>query len=347
MYIYKKKGMLIRECVSLASFNTFGLDYKASCMIHLSDENEALLLFKRETAWKEPFLVLGRGSNILFVSDFKGTIIHPGIEGIRVEKEVGDEVIVSAGAGIEWDKLVEWTTLQGFGGLENLSLIPGTTGAVPVQNIGAYGVEAKDRVTLVETLDTDDGSDRVFRGKECGFGYRTSIFKKEYKGKYLVTRVHFRLDKRASYNLTYGSLKTEVGKLGGATLKNIRQAVINIRQSKIPDPAIIGNAGSFFKNPVVSRDTAVTLGEKYPGLPVYDDSPGTCKLAAGWLIEKCGWKGKRIGDAGVHEKQALVLVNHGEATGNEILHLAEKITASVMEEFGIMLEQEVEIIGIT
>jgi UDP-N-acetylmuramate dehydrogenase len=248
-------------------------------------------------------------------------------------------------AGVNWDKLVEWTVDKGFGGLENLSLIPGKVGAAPVQNIGAYGAEAKDTIVKVVALDKNDGSRHEFSNIECEFGYRESIFKKKYKGRHLVIRVYFRLSVNPTLKLEYGSLKEEAQKLGGTTLKNVRQAVINIRRSKLPDPEIIGNAGSFFKNPVVSREIAMNLKKSYPGLPCFDDHSGGTKLAAGWLIEQCGWKGKRIGDAGVHEKQALVLVNHGKATGKEIFNLSEKIKSSVSEKFGIDLEREVEVIG--
>jgi UDP-N-acetylmuramate dehydrogenase len=281
----------------------------------------------------------------LFTSDFAGTILCPKIRGIRIVKQEGNEIVISAGAGVDWDKLVEWTVDKGFGGLENLSLIPGNVGATPVQNIGAYGAEAKDTIVKVVALDKNDGSRHEFSNSECEFGYRESIFKKKYKGRYLVIRVYFRLSVNPTLKLEYGSLKEEVQKLGGATLKNVRQAVINIRRSKLPDPEIIANAGSFFKNPVVDNSVALDLKKSYPGLPCFDDPSGGTKLAAGWMIEQCGWKGKRIGDAGVHDKQSLVLVNHGKATGKEIFYLSEKIKSSVSEKFGIDLEREVEVIG--
>jgi UDP-N-acetylmuramate dehydrogenase len=325
--------MMIYKNVSLKKYNTFGLDYKADCMIHV--------------VWNKPFLVLGSGSNILFTSNFKGTILYPEISGIKIEdKDLNKgEVIVSAGAGINWDDFVAWTVDNGFGGLENLSLIPGKVGATPVQNIGAYGVEVKDQIVSVRTLIVNDGSIRVFENNECEFGYRNSIFKRREKGRYLVTRVYYRLAINPQMNLIYDSLKEEVNKIGTETLQNTRQAVINIRRNKLPDPEIIGNAGSFFKNPVVNKSVAGSLKNRYPDLPVYPDQEGYIKLASGWLIDRCGWKGKRRGDAGVHEKQALVLVNYGKATGKEILDLSEEIKESVRDKFGIDLEREVEVVG--
>lgn len=234
---------------------------------------------------------------------------------------------------------------KGFGGLENLSLIPGKVGATPVQNIGAYGAEAKDTIVKVVALDKNDGSRHAFSNSECEFRYRESIFKKKFKGRYLVTRVYFRLSVNPTLKLEYGSLKEEVQKLGGATLKNVRQAVINIRRSKLPDPEIIANAGSFFKNPVVDNSVALDLKKAIPDCPALTIRQEALNWAAGWLIEQCGWKGKRIGDAGVHDKQSLVLVNHGKATGKEIFDLSEKIKSSVSEKFGIDLEREVEVIG--
>ncbi len=337
--------MLICKNISLKTYNTFGLDYKANCMVHAKTEKEAAFLLRREIPWKGPLLIMGGGSNLLFTSDFSGTILCPKLGGIRISKQDDSNVIISAGAGISWDKLVEWTVNKGFGGLENLSLIPGNVGATPVQNIGAYGAEVKDTIVKVVTLDVKDGSKHEFSNSECEFGYRSSIFKKKYKGRYLVIRVYFRLSVNPTLNFNYGSLKEELQKIGDVTLKNVRQAVINIRRSKLPDPEIIGNAGSFFKNPVVAHAVALNLKKSYPGLPCFEDRSGGTKLAAGWLIEQCGWKGKRIGDAGIHEKQALILVNHGKATGKEIFDLSEKINSSVSEKFGIVLEREVEVIG--
>ena len=339
--------MMIYKNVSLKNYNTFGLDYEADCMIHVKNEQEAIELFNGNIDWNKPFLILGSGSNILFTSDFTGTILYPEISGIKIEEQDlnKDEVIVSAGAGIIWDDFVAWTVENGFGGLENLSLIPGKVGATPVQNIGAYGVEVKDQIVNVRTLDVNDGTIRVFENNECEFGYRNSIFKKNEKGRYFITRVYYRLATNPPLNLRYFSLKEEVNKLGTETLQNTRQAVINIRRSKLPDPGIIGNAGSFFKNPVVKMSVAENLKIMYPDLPVFADHEGYIKLASGWLIDKCGWKGIRSGDAGVHDKQALVLVNYGKATGKEIYNLSEDIKKSVSEKFDIDLEREVEVVG--
>jgi UDP-N-acetylmuramate dehydrogenase len=340
--------MMIYKNIPLKKYNTFGLDYFAECMIRIKTEKEAITIFNGTVALKKPLLILGSGSNILFTSDFKGTILYPEIKGIKLEEEEPDNrnVIVSAGAGVNWDDFVSWSVNKGFGGIENLSLIPGKVGATPVQNIGAYGVEVKDRIVNVRTISINDGLIRVFNNNDCEFAYRSSIFKNREKGKYIVTRVYYRLTINPSLNLSYESLKEEVNKLGAETLINVRQGVINIRQSKLPDPEIIGNAGSFFKNPVVESSVALDLKNEYPDLPVYKDREGYMKLASGWLIEKCGWKGERRGDAGVHNKQALVLINYGKATGMEIYNLSEEIRKSVHKKFGVDLEREVEIIGV-
>jgi UDP-N-acetylmuramate dehydrogenase len=266
------------------------------------------------------------------------------MKGIKVEKQDTENVIISAGAGVNWDKLVDWTVNKGYGGLENLSLIPGMVGATPVQNIGAYGVEVKDLIVKVKTVCIKDGTIRIFSNNECEFGYRDSIFKRREKGKYLITRVYYKLDINPILKLDYGSLEEEVRKSGNVTLKNVRQAVINIRKSKLPDTEQIGNAGSFFKNPVVNKSFARSLERDYPGIPFYKNQTGGIKVAAGWLIDQCGWKGKRIGDAGIHEKQALVLVNYEKATGKDIYNLSEEIRKSVKNKFGIDLEREVEVI---
>jgi UDP-N-acetylmuramate dehydrogenase len=338
--------MLIYKNSSLKKYNTFGLDYMADCIINIRTEKEAVAIFRKEIPWRYPLYILGGGSNILFVSGFNGTILHPKFKGIRIESKDSENVVISAGAGVIWDKLVEWSVRNGYYGLENLSLIPGLVGATPVQNIGAYGVEIKDSIEKVRTLSVSDGSVRIFSHEECEFGYRTSIFKKSEKGKYLISRVYYKLRINPLLNLSYGSLKEEAEKMGGASLENVRQAVINIRRNKLPDPEITGNAGSFFKNPVVTDSYAAHLRKKYPDMPLYRDQSECFKLAAGWLIDQCGWKGKRVGEAGVHEKQALVLINHGKATGKEIYNLAEAISKSVKENFGVELEREVELIGI-
>jgi UDP-N-acetylmuramate dehydrogenase len=336
--------MKLYKNISLKKYNTFGFDYRAENVIHINTQKDALSLFKGEISFKKPLLVIGSGSNILFTGDFHGTIVKPVFRGIRIETLDEKAVIVSAGSGVTWDKFVEWCVERGFSGLENLSLIPGTTGATPVQNIGAYGVEVKDHILKVKAINVQNGLIRIFSNRECEFGYRTSVFKNRLKGKYLILRVYYKLNIRPLLSLQYGSLKEEVNKLGDENPYNVRKAVMNIRRAKLPDPDIIGNAGSFFKNPVVESEIADRLKNKYPEMPQYDDFQGTKKLAAGWLIEKCGWKGFRNGDAGVHEKQALVLVNYGKASGNEINKLSKSIRKSVLDKFGVSLECEVEVI---
>jgi len=335
---------LIRRNISLKPYNTFGLDYKADCLITIYTEEEAESLFRNEKH-HNPFFIIGEGSNLLFTEDFNGTIFLTDIGEIKVEEADSENVIISAGAGINWDRFVEWTVEKGYGGLENLSLIPGRVGAAPVQNIGAYGVEIRDTLIKVKTVSCIDGSVREFSNQECDFSYRNSIFKNSEKGKCLVTRIYLKLNLNPLLNLNYGSLKTEVEKLGKTDLRNVRQAVINIRRSKLPDPEQIGNAGSFFRNPVVDVSFAEAVKNEYPQIPYFMDPAGGIKLAAGWLIEQCGWKGKRLGDAGVHDRQALVLVNHGTATGKEIYGLSEMIRESVAKRFGVLLEREVEIVG--
>jgi UDP-N-acetylmuramate dehydrogenase len=330
---------------SLKPHNTFGLDYKAERIVIVRSEEEISNIIREGETKGAPHLAVGAGSNLLFVSDFHGTIIHPEIEGIKIDKEDNFSVEVTAGSGVNWDSFVEWTVVQGFCGLENLSYIPGHVGASPVQNIGAYGAEAKDFVQSVKAISLETGDPAEFRNDECKFGYRDSIFKNELKNKYLITGVTFQLSKEPRFRLGYGFLEAETAAIGDISLKNIRQAIINIRTRKLPDPTVIGNAGSFFKNPVVTTEKADEIKSKNPLVPVYNEHSGGKKLAAGWLIEQCGWKGKRIGDAGVHDQQALVLVNYGNAKGIDIYNLSEKIKISVFEKFGIDLQREVEVIG--
>jgi UDP-N-acetylmuramate dehydrogenase len=288
---------------------------------------------------------LGGGSNLLFISDFDGWIIHPNIPGIGQINEDRNHIYIEAGAGEKWDDLVDFSVKYDLGGLENLSNIPGKVGASAIQNIGAYGKEAKESIHLVKGIDLSDGKEILFSNEDCRFGYRDSIFKNELKGKIVVTSIVFRLDKFPEYFLDYGTLKAEAEKLGKINLSTIRQAVINIRGLKLPDPEKLGNAGSFFKNPVVTRDFTDSLRVQYFHIPVYETlQPDKVKIAAGWLIDQCGWKGFREGDAGVHKDQALVLVNYGKATGTEIYLLSEKIKKSVFEKFGVELEPEVNII---
>ena len=336
---------MIQKNISLKQFNTFGLDYRADRFVTLKSQEEATQLIRNGETAGGPVLVAGAGSNLLFVSDFHGTIIHPEIGGISLDQEDDFNVTVSSGAGVNWDNLVEWSVKRGYCGLENLSFIPGNVGASPVQNIGAYGAEAKDYIQRVRAVSLETGDQVEFGRDECKFGYRDSIFKKELKDKYIITGVTFKLSKEPRFRLGYGFLEAETAALGEISLKNIRRAVIKIRKDKLPDPSETGNAGSFFKNPVVSNQKADELKYNNPLIPVYDEPSGGKKIAAGWLIEHCGWKGKRKGDAGVHEKQALVIVNYGNATGKEIFDLSEMIKKSVAEEFGVELQREVEVIG--
>lgn len=336
---------MIYSEISLKQFNTFGLDYKAERLIIIRSEEEVVKLVRKSEITSESSLVLGGGSNLLFISDFRGTIIKPELYGISIEAGNNDFAIVKAGAGVNWDNFVEWSVGQGLGGVENLSFIPGSVGASPVQNIGAYGVEVKDAIEKVMAVSLETGETKEYSKEECCFGYRDSIFKRELKKKYIITGVTFKLSKEPRFRMEYGFLEAETAALGEISLKNIRRAVIKIRKDKLPDPSETGNAGSFFKNPVVSNQKADELIFNNPLIPVYDEPSGGKKLAAGWLIEQCGWKGKRIGDAGVHHKQALVLVNHGNAKGIDIYNLSEAISKSVYEAFGVELQREVEVIG--
>lgn len=335
---------MVNRNFQLREYNTFGLPSVATGFFSFKTENELLELIRSGYLSDKKILILGGGSNILFTGNFDGIVMHPETTGITLEEKSADSVVVSAGAGIIWDDFVGWCVSNGFSGVENLSLIPGRVGASPVQNIGAYGVEAGDIITRVRFITLPEGKVVELEGKECLFGYRDSIFKHELKGKGIVTRVWYRLSLNPELNTSYGDVAAETMLLGGASLKNIRQAIINIRRRKLPDPAETGNAGSFFKNPVVSAKELSSILSRFPDIPHYDLPDGSAKIAAGWLIDRCGWKGYREGDAGVHPRQALVLVNYGGATGKDITSLSEKIKTSVNERFGIRLSAEVEII---
>jgi UDP-N-acetylmuramate dehydrogenase len=341
----QKNILKIYKNISLRGYNSFRIDSRADSFISFEKEEEVISYFCQTRRAHKKLLILGCGSNILFTGNFDGTVLHSDIRGITIEEKHTGFHIISAASGVKWDDLVAWSVKNGYNGIENLSLIPGSVGASPVQNIGAYGVEVKDTIEKVRVVSISDGAVAELNSNECSFGYRNSIFKSEAKGRYFVTRVFYKLSTDTSYHLDYGSLYEEAAKLGSLSLSNIRQAVINIRTSKLPDPEITGNAGSFFKNPVVSAAVAESLKNRHPELKMFDDPSGGVKLAAGWLIEKCGWSGKRNGNAGVHDKQALVLVNYGVATGLEIFQLSEKIRKSVFDEFGVELEREVEIAG--
>ena len=327
---------------SLKKYNTFGVDVTAESFFDVStveELKEALLIAK-----DSKLLILGGGSNLLFTSNFEGVVIHPNIQGIELVEEDDDSVLIKAGAGVEWDSLVEHAVNQSLGGLENLSLIPGTVGASPVQNIGAYGVEVKDHVERVEGILVDNIVATTLTNSECKFGYRDSVFKNKLKGKVVVTHVYYRLTKNHKLVTHYGNLDTEVARFGERTIQNIRKAVIDIRNFKLPDPVKLPNAGSFFKNPVVSTKLIEVLQQKYEHVPYYPVSESQVKLPAGWLIEHAGWKGREVGTVGVHNKQALVLVNHGDAAGQEILSLALDIQQSIKQIFDINLEMEVNLV---
>ncbi|MGZ3884483.1 MAG: UDP-N-acetylmuramate dehydrogenase, partial [Bacteroidia bacterium] len=290
-------------------------------------------------------LILGGGSNILFTGDFDGMVIKNQIKGISVVKEEKDRVYVKAGAGEVWHELVLWCIEHNLAGLENLSLIPGCVGASPMQNIGAYGVEIKDVFEELEAWRMTDGAKKIFTGEECEFGYRESVFKRKYKDQYIIASVTFRLSKTPHFNTSYGAINAELESMGAElSIRNISQAVINIRSSKLPDPRKTGNAGSFFKNPEVSAAEFERIKKSYPNLVAYVLGNGNYKLAAGWLIEQSGLKGFVKGEAGVHDKQALVLVNKGKARGEEIYLLSEHVLQTVFAKFGVKLEREVNII---
>ena len=293
---------------------------------------------------EKPILMVGGGSNLLFMGDFRGTVLHSTISSIDVIGGDSDHVHVRVGAGVIWDDFVAWCSINGYWGVENLSAIPGEVGASAVQNIGAYGVEAKDVIDTVQTICLADGSERDFTNAECRYAYRQSIFKNELKGQYAVTYVLFTLSKVPQPKLGYGVIAQEVERLGGPTLENIRKAVISIRESKLPDPKVLGNAGSFFMNPVITEQEFNIIRSNYPDVPSYPAPDGMVKVPAGWLIEKTGWKGRSLGPAAVYEKQALVLVNKGGATGADIKHLADTIIEDVKQKFGITLSAEVNYI---
>ena len=330
---------------SLKAHNTFGIDAKAKYYFEFTELEDLQVFLNSNKSWKEEkLIVLGEGSNILFMNDFDGLVIHPNVPGMNPVWEDRNHEWFEVGAGEVWDEFVEFAVNQGLGGAENLSLIPGKMGAAPVQNIGAYGQEVCRLVEKVKGFDLEKGCAVEFPATECGFAYRNSVFKNYLRNRFIITSVILRMDKFPEFNLGYGQLEEKVNEKGGASLHNIREAVIEIRSSKLPDVKELGNAGSFFKNPVVDKKMADQLLVTSPDIPVYPGGEGKYKLAAGWLIEQAGWKGKRIGDAGVHEQQALVLVNYGNASGKDIYALSKEICKSVSEKFGVTLEREVNCI---
>ncbi|MGB5990585.1 MAG: UDP-N-acetylmuramate dehydrogenase [Marinifilaceae bacterium] len=332
------------ENYSLQKLNTFGFDVKSRYFFSFDDEEDLIDLLERNELTGNDVLVVGEGSNLLFIEDYDGLVIYPQNKTLEILQEEDNSIYIRVGAGYNWDKLVEYCVEHEWGGLENLSKIPGNVGASPVQNIGAYGVEVCDCIHSVDIVNIETGDQEILEKHQCEFGYRDSIFKKKYKNLFVVTHVIFELKKNHVPMLSYGYLKDEVVKLGKTSISNIRKAVISIRDSKLPDPEILGNAGSFFKNPVISSDDALILKAIYGVMPEYKLANGDVKLAAAWLIDKCGFKGLKEGDVGVHKDQALVLVNYGKGKGMDIVHLANRIRNAVFNEFGIMLEQEVKVV---
>lgn len=334
----------IKRNVSLKAYNTFGLDVKADLLLEPVTLDDAKACIDAVTEHGGDPLVMGSGSNLLFINDFHGTIIHPDNNLLSIIDEDESRIRIKAGAGMKMDELIQWCVERNYGGLENLSLIPGMVGAAPVQNIGAYGVEVAETVEAVHVFDLVSGATFWMDNRECQFGYRMSRFKSgNYQGK-MIWEVIFSLHKKPDLNLTYQPLKETLEGKEEVTPFDVRSAVIQIRQSKLPDPVNIGNAGSFFKNPVVSEDLASGIIKEFPGVPIYQMDNGQVKIPAGWLIEQCGWKGYRDSAIGIYPKQALVLVNYGGATGEQILSLADRVNESVRQRFGISLDPEVQII---
>ena len=338
---------MIKENISLKPYNTFGIDAKARFFISIDSVEKLKTVLSLEQFKSAKKLFIGGGSNLLLLNDFDGLVIKIEISGIDKVTETENGVILKAGAGVIWHDFVMYCVDNRFYGVENLSLIPGTVGAAPMQNIGAYGVEIKDVFESLQALNTSKLEIETFNLEKCRFGYRESIFKHEAKDKYVILNVSFNLQKNGNLNLEYGAIKDTLSQMqiSNPTLKEVSEAVISIRKSKLPDPAEIGNSGSFFKNPEIPKTQFEKLKEKYPNAPSYPVNENLVKVPAGWLIEQAGWKGHREGNVGVHARQALVLVNYGGGTGIEIKALAEKIQKSVFEKYVIEINPEVNFIG--
>lgn len=336
--------MNVQENISLKKYNTFGIDANAKYFSVFNSINELEELITPD--FQLSTLILGGGSNILFTKNFDGLVLKNELKGIELIKEDEDYVYIKAGAGENWHQFVLHCVNNNYAGLENLSLIPGNVGASPMQNIGAYGVEVKDVFYELEAFHLKEKKKIIFNKDECAFGYRESVFKRKYKNEFVIASVTYRLNKKPVYNISYGAIEQELEKMNikELSIQAISQAVINIRSSKLPDPLKIGNAGSFFKNPEIDNIKYSILNIKYPNIVAYPLANGNVKLAAGWLIEQCGWKGFRSGDAGCYDKQALVLVNYGNAKGKEIYSLSETILQSVNQKFDVRLEREVNIL---
>ncbi|MBC7919497.1 MAG: UDP-N-acetylmuramate dehydrogenase [Ferruginibacter sp.] len=338
-------GSLITDNVSLRRFNTFGIEANARHFAEITRLEDLRALLTSPVYGPMDKLVLGGGSNLLFTRDFDGLVLKINLPGIQTVREDDAHAWVRAGAGVNWHDLVVHCLDHDYAGIENLSLIWGTVGAAPMQNIGAYGVEIKDVFEELEAVRISDGSLRPFGHADCRFGYRESVFKHDLKGQYIITSVTLRLDKQPVFHTSYGAIADTLREMGAnLSIRAISEAVCRIRTSKLPDPHQIGNAGSFFKNPEMDEAAFDRLRSQHPTVPHYPAPAGQVKVPAGWLIEQCGWKGKRVGNAGVHAQQALVLVNYGEATGAEIQRLSERVQASVAGKFGIALQAEVNVV---
>jgi UDP-N-acetylmuramate dehydrogenase len=335
----------IQENISLKPYNSFGIDVKASYFAEIFSQADLIELFHNEVVKSQKLLIIGGGSNLLFTQDYEGLVIKISIKGIQSDT-IEDKVFVTAGAGEVWNDFVNYCVAHHFAGVENLSLIPGTVGASPIQNIGAYGVELKDVFESCTAFEIKTGQIKTFNYSDCHFGYRESIFKGELKGQFIITSVTFRLSSEAKINTSYGAIETELLKRGieNPNIADVSSAVSHIRVSKLPDPSTIGNAGSFFKNPVIEKYEFADVVAKHPDVVHYPTVDDKIKLAAGWLIEQCGWKGKVVGQTGTWKNQALVLVNHGGATGTEVYNFSEQIIDSVKSTFGVTLEREVNIL---
>lgn len=338
---------LVQSDVDLQPFNTLNISAKAQYFAEIESESQLKEILMHPGTANLQIIILGGGSNVLFTDDFDGLVLHIGIKGREVIKETDEHVWLKIGAGENWHQTVRYCVEKGWGGIENLSLIPGTVGAAPIQNIGAYGVELEEVFEYLEAVDIEGRATRCYDKEECEFGYRDSIFKGELRGIVIVTNVVLKLSKNSELNTSYGAIQAmlEEREITNPNIKDISDIVIDIRNSKLPDPQSLGNAGSFFKNPIVKQEVYDRIKKSYAEVPGYPMDGNKMKVPAGWLIEEAGWKGKVIGNTGTYEQQALVIVNHGGATGGEILQLAQDIQTSVKEQFGIELVPEVNIIN--
>ena len=332
---------------SLLPHNTFGIQANCDRFIDMETEDDVMKLKDMLDDKDMPLLIIGRGSNLLLTDDYHATVLHCSIKGKTIVKEDGNSVLLRCGAGEEWDSIVDYCVAHDWQGIENLSLIPGEVGASAVQNIGAYGTEVREIIHSIEAVEISTGKKHTFTNEQCEYSYRQSKFKNEWKDRFIITHVTYRLEKSTDYipKVDYGNIKSELERKGISlpTMKDIRDVVISIRKDKLPDPEVEGNAGSFFMNPIVEKATFMNLLEQYPDMPHYNVDSEREKIPAGWMIDQCGWKGKTLGKAGVHDRQALVLVNRGGATGKDILHLCNTIRNDVRQKFGIDIHPEVNI----